>query len=142
LFSALLRCPAVSGMFKTENLLTLASMRLRDLGLSPVHPPPQPVAWVRGFPQPDTHPQQYSVSVRPEHQSSGGMKVPLPPPSFSHARCPTPQPLNSMTCFDFPFCLPMHHALDFILSNAVHLSPTQSCFTGPFTVIHSYQGSW
>jgi hypothetical protein len=38
LFSALLRCPAVSGMPKTENLLSLASMRPRDLRLPLVQP--------------------------------------------------------------------------------------------------------
>ena len=44
LFSALPRCPAVSGMPETENLLSLASARPRDLGLPLFHPPPPPPA--------------------------------------------------------------------------------------------------
>ena len=37
LFSALLRCPAASGISETEHLLSLASMRPRNLGLTPVN---------------------------------------------------------------------------------------------------------
>ena len=52
LVSALQWCPAMSGMSKTENLLSLASVRPRDLGLPLVHPPS---GGVRDFPQTDTH---------------------------------------------------------------------------------------
>ena len=53
LFSALPWCPAVSGIPKTENLLSLAYVRLRDLGLPLVH---HPLSWgSSGFLQPDTH---------------------------------------------------------------------------------------
>ena len=72
LFSARPRCPAVSGMPKTENLLSLASMRPRDLRLPLVHPP---AGWVHSFPQPDTHPGPHGkhAAVLPSlpAQSSG-----------------------------------------------------------------------
>ena len=60
LFSALLRCPAASGMPKTENLLFLASVRPRDIGLPLVHPLVASLVYrvrpgFHGFPQPDTH---------------------------------------------------------------------------------------
>jgi hypothetical protein len=91
LFSALLRGPMVSGMPETENLLSLASMRPRDLVLPLVHP----CGLVRSFPQPDTHPgpcgkQAASCPQRLPAQSTGRMWV------FSHslyspphAHCPS-----------------------------------------------------
>ena len=78
LFSALLRCPVVSGMPETENLLSLASMRPRDLDLPLVHP-----LWAGSIASHSQTPtqgrmesvQQSSASACPEHRNSGGMWV-------------------------------------------------------------------
>jgi hypothetical protein len=49
LFSALPWCPATTGMSGTENLLSLDSMRPRDLRLLPVCPPTPPSDWGQWF---------------------------------------------------------------------------------------------
>jgi hypothetical protein len=51
LFSALRQCQVASKMLKTKNLLSLASVRPRDL----LHPPTHTQAGFHGFTQPDTH---------------------------------------------------------------------------------------
>jgi hypothetical protein len=92
LFSALPWHTAAFGMTKTENLLSLASMRLRYLGLPPCPPPED---WVCSFTQPDTHlgPHGEHVAVlricpprAPELWWDAGF---LPPPLFPHACCRT-----------------------------------------------------
>ena len=91
LFSALPRCPVVSGMPETENLLSLASVRPRDLRLFPPHPPG---TGVRGFPQPDTHQgphEECSVvpSVCPPRAPELWWDTgSLPLPSFPHTHSP------------------------------------------------------
>jgi hypothetical protein len=52
LFSAPPRCSAVSEMPETENMLSLASVRHRDLGLPPVHPLAGWVQWLLTARQP------------------------------------------------------------------------------------------
>lgn len=89
LFSALLWHTVASGMSKTENLLSLASVRPRDFRLPSVHPIR---AGVHGFTQPDTHPgHMESVAVLCVCQ----LRAPelrwdtdsLSPPLFLHACC-------------------------------------------------------
>ena len=100
MLSVLPWCPAASGVPKTENLLSLASVRPRDLRLPLVHPPQ---AGVRGFSQPDTHPgprgkRAAVLHVRlpraPELWRDAGF---LPLPLFPHARCSTQQEKGNLT---------------------------------------------
>ena len=92
LFSAFPRCPAVSGMLKTENLLSLASMRPRDLRMPFVHP-----LWAGSIASHSQTPtwglmksMQQSCHVIPTRslelwEDSGFLPLPL----FPHAHCPT-----------------------------------------------------
>jgi hypothetical protein len=90
LFSALLRCPASSGMPKTENLLSLAS------GGPETSDCPLSTPWwagFRDFSQPDTHPGPCGKHARPEHPTSGGTQV------FSHSLySPTPTAVHTCQC--------------------------------------------
>jgi hypothetical protein len=74
----------VSGMPKTENLLTLASMRPRDLRLPLAHPL-QP--GVCSFPQPDTH--QGLCICLPRAPKLWRDASFLPLSLFPHTCCPT-----------------------------------------------------
>ena len=90
LFSAFLQCPAVSGMPETENLLSLASVRPRDLGLPLVYHPPIPPPWagsIASHSQITTWASWKAWSSPPnQHHNSDGLQV------FSHSLIP-PHPL-------------------------------------------------
>ena len=76
LFSALLQCPVASGMPESENLLSLASVRPRDLGLPLVHHL-QPGSLASHNQTPTwgsvENILQSSAFSRPEYRNSGGV---------------------------------------------------------------------
>ena len=98
LFSALQQHTLTSEMSETENLLSLASVRSRDLGLLPLSPPPRSgVLWLHTA----RHPPGECVAVlhvcpsrAPELWRDAGS---LPPSLFPHVRCP----LNSSSLSEY-----------------------------------------
>ena len=79
LFSALLQCPAASGMPETENLLSLASVRPRDLGLPLVCPLAGWVQWLPIARHPPRAVWKACCSPPMSAPNSGGIQV------FSHS---------------------------------------------------------
>jgi hypothetical protein len=89
LFSALPRCPAVSGMPETDNLVPKTAPcpppaeLVSSHSQAPTHGPPTHVEIVR----------QSSASACPEHQNSGRMQV-FSHSLFPHTHCPTTEVLG------------------------------------------------
>ena len=95
MFSALPRCPAVSGMPETENLLPLASVRPRDLRMTLFHPPHHPHCWgpwlstARHPLGPRGKPVAVFHICLPRALELWQDRSFLPLPLFSHTCCPT-----------------------------------------------------
>ena len=113
LFSALLRCLAVSGISETENLVPKTA---------PCPPPTELRS--TGFLQPDTHPRASwkgcgspSVSTHPEHRNSGGTRV------FSNSHyspVPTDQQYLAIKCRPWASSCGVGHELNLILFGHCH----------------------